>query len=115
MLVRVWFLKVDKVFAGGLQQAVDVKHVAPSLRVSQRHALRNERRTQQVGEANSRRASPKEQVLLVLELRALELGRIDHAGKRDASRALHVIIVHAVLVALALEQMDSVRPRLVLD
>src|SRR5580704_14786689 len=55
VLVRVRLLEIDKVLAGGLQQSVDVEHVDPRLRVLQRHALGNERRTQQVGKANSSR------------------------------------------------------------
>jgi hypothetical protein len=57
----------------------------------------------QIGKA-VRPSSAKEQVFLVLKLRALELGRVDHAGKRNAGSALHVVFVHAVLVAVALEQ-----------
>ena len=115
MLVRVRLLEVDKVRAGRLQQSVDVEHVDPRLRVFQRHALRDERRTQQVGKADAGRAGAEEQVLLVLELRALELGRVDHAGKRDAGRALHVVVVDAVLVAIALQQVHGVHSGPVLE
>src|SRR4029077_15658117 len=97
MLVRVRLLKVDKVRAGRLQQSVDVEHVDPRLRVFQRYALRDKRRAQQVGKANAGRSCTEEQVFLVLELRALELDRVDHAGKRDTGGALHVVIIDAVL------------------
>src|SRR5260221_12530798 len=70
---------------------------------------------QGVGEKWGDGPRAEEQVLLVLKLRALELGRVDHAGKRDAGRALHVVIIDAVLVAVALEQMHSVRPRPILE
>src|SRR5258707_2769168 len=115
MLVCVRLLEVDKVLAGALQQSVDVEHVDSRLRVFRRHSLRNERRTQQVGKANSGRARAKEQVFLVLKLRTLDLGRVDHAGKCDAGSALHVVIIDAVLVAVSLEQMHSVRPRPILE
>ncbi len=53
VLMRVWLLEVDKVLAGRLQQAIDVKHVDPRLRFFQRHPLCNERRTEQVGKADT--------------------------------------------------------------
>ena len=108
MLVCIRLLEIDKVLAGRLQQAIDVEHVDPRLRVFQRHALRNERRTEQVGKADCRRTRAKEQIFLVLQLRALELARVDHAGKSDARRALHVVIIDAVFVAVALKQVHGV-------
>jgi hypothetical protein len=102
VLVSIRLLEVDEVRAGRLQQSVDVEHVDPRLRVFPRHALRDERRAQQVGKANAGRACTEEQVFLVLKLRALELDRVDHAGKRDAGGALHVVIIDAVLVAITL-------------
>ena len=77
--------------------------------------MRNERGTKQVGKADAGRARAEEQILLVLQLRALELGRVDHAGKRDAGRALHVVVIDAVLVAVALEQMHGVHARPILE
>ena len=54
-------------------------------------------------------ASSKEQVLLVLYLRALELGRIDHARKHDVRGAWYVVAIDTILVAVALEQVHGVR------
>ncbi len=85
--------------------AVDMAAVMPAL---QRHALPNERGTQQVGKTDAGRTRAKEQVLLVFQLCALELGRGDHAGKRDAGGALHVVVVDAILVAVALKQVNGV-------
>jgi hypothetical protein len=87
------------------------------LRVFERHPLRNERRTQQVGKTDSRRTRAKEQVFLVFKLDTLELARVDHSGKCDARSALHVVIVDAIFVAIALEQVDGVcsRPILKVD
>src|SRR5258708_31442982 len=56
----------------------------------------------------------EEQVLFVLQLGALEPGRVDHPRKGDARRALHVVVIDAVLVAVALEQVHRVRPRPIL-
>ena len=97
------------------QQTVDVEHVDPRLRVFQRHALRNERGTQQVGKADAGRARAEEQVFLVLQHRALELGRIDHAGQHDAGGALDVVVIDAILVAVALEQVHGVGPGPILE
>jgi len=87
------------------------------LRVFERHPLRNDRRTQQVGKTDSRRTRAKEQVFLVFKLDTLELARVDHSGKCDARSALHVVIVDAIFVAIALEQVDGVcsRPILKVD
>src|SRR5712672_1307110 len=115
MLMPVRPLEVDKIRAARLQQSVDVEHVDPRLRVLQRHALRNQGGAQQAGQANSCRTSAEEQVLLVLELGALEFGGVDHAGKRDSGRALHVVVIDAIFVAVALEQVDGVRPRPILE
>src|SRR6266404_6858622 len=101
-------LKIDKILAGRLQKAIDIKHVDPRLRFLERHALCNERRTKQVGKADTGRASAEEKVLFVLQLRALQLGRVDHPRKSDPSRTLHVVVVDAVLIAVALEEVDSV-------
>ena len=70
--------------------------------------LRDKSGTQQVGQTDSGRTGAQEQILLVLQLRALELGCVDHAGKRYAGRALHIVVVDAVLVAVALEQVDGI-------
>ncbi len=74
----------------------------------------NQRRTQQVGKADGRRARAEEQVLFVFQLCALELGRIDHPSQSDPGRALHVVVIDAVLVAVALEQVHGVRARPIL-
>ena len=73
MLVCIGFLEIDKVLAGRLQKSIDVEHIDPRLRFFQRHALCNERRTKQVGKANSRRARAEEQVFLIFELVPLSL------------------------------------------
>ena len=115
VLVRIRLLEVDEVLAGRFQQAVDVEHIDPCLGLLERHALRHQRGTEQVGEADTGRTRAEEQVFLVLQLRALELGRIDHAGKYDAGRALHVVVIDAVLVAVALEQVHGVATRPILE
>jgi hypothetical protein len=56
LLVSVRFLEADEVRAGRLQQPVNVEHVHPGLRLLQRHALRNQRRAQQIGKTNASRA-----------------------------------------------------------
>ena len=81
----------------------------------QRHAFRNQSGTQQVGKTDGGGTGAEEQIFLVLELRALDLGRVDHAGQRDARRALHVVVIDAVFVAVALQQMDRVAARPVLE
>jgi hypothetical protein len=53
-------------------------------------------------------AMPTAGKTLILQLRALELGRVDHACQGDTRRALHIVVVDAVLVAVALQQMDRV-------
>src|SRR5262249_50063227 len=55
------------------------------------------------------------QVFLILEFRALQLDRVDHAGERNSRRALHVIIVYTVFVAVTLQQMDGVHSGPVLE
>jgi hypothetical protein len=72
-------------------------------------------RAEQVGKANAGRACTEEQVFLVLELRALELDRVDHAGKRDTGSTLHVVIVDAVLIAITLQQVDGVHSGPILE
>ncbi len=111
VLMCIRLLEVDEVLARRLQQAINVKHVNPRLRLLERHPLGNERRTEQVGKADTRRASAEEKVLFVLQLGALQLGRVDHPRESDPSRTLHVVVVDAVLVAVALEQVHSVRTR----
>src|SRR5438132_867961 len=106
--MRIRFLEVDEVRARRLQQAVDVKHVDPRLRFLQRYPLGNERRTEQVGKADARRTGTEEKILFVLQLGALQLGRVDHPRESDPSRTLHVVVVNAVLVSIALKQVNSV-------
>src|ERR1700693_2539355 len=52
VLMRVWQLEIEEVLAGGLEQTVDIEHVDAGLSVLERHALRHERRTKQVGKSN---------------------------------------------------------------
>src|SRR4029077_1573186 len=80
------------------------------LGVLKRQTLINERRTKQVGEANTGGSRAEEQILFVLQFGALQLGSVDHSGKRYASRALHVVVVDTVIVAITLEQVDCVYP-----
>ena len=74
----------------------------------------NQRGAKQVGKANPGRARAEEQVLFVFQLRALELGRIDHPRESDPSCALHVIVIDAVFVAVALQQVHGICPRPIL-
>ena len=115
VLVGIRLLIVKEILPGRLQEAVDVEHMDLRLRVLQRHPLRGERGTQQVGKTDTGRSRAEKQILLVLELRALELCRVDHARKRDAGGALHVVIVDTVLVAVTLQQMHRVAARPILE
>src|ERR1700730_5224577 len=115
VLVCVRLLEIDKVFAARLQKAVDVEHVDPRLRFLEGQALCNQRGTKQVGKAYAGRTCAEEQVLFVFYLRALELGRINHLSESDHGCALHVILIDAVLIAVALEQMHGIYPRPVLE
>ena len=58
--------------------------------------------------------APRNKYFSSLKLRALELDRVDHAGKRDAGGALHVVIIDAVLVAITLQQVHGVHSRPIL-
>src|SRR4029077_4497859 len=78
------------------------------LGVLKRQTLINERRTKQVGEANTGGARAEEQILFVLQFSALQLGSVDHSGKRYASGALHIVVIDTVLIAITLKQVDCV-------
>ena len=103
------------VLTPGFEQTVDVEHVHPRPRILKCHPLLDERRTQQIREPDGRRAGAEEEVLLVLQLGPLQAGGVDHAGERDARRALHVVVVDAVLVAIPLQQMHRVHTGPVLE
>jgi hypothetical protein len=115
MPVCIRLLEIDQVCARRLQQSVDIEHVDPGLRILGGHALRNKRRTQQVRKANARRTGAEEQVLFVPQSGALEPGGVDHAGERDARRALHVVVIDAEFVTIALQQMHCVHPGPILE
>src|SRR5215470_1913388 len=78
------------------------------LSLLERQSLFNQRRAEQVGEANASRARTQEQVLLVTQFCALDLRSVDHAREYDSRSTLHVVVVDAVLVAITLKQMDGV-------
>jgi hypothetical protein len=75
----------------------------------ERQALGDKRGTEQIGEADASRACAEKQVLFILQLCAFEFGRIDHPRKGDTCCALHIVVIDAVLIAIALEQVHSVR------
>src|SRR5262249_13533566 len=112
--VRIRFLKVHQVGAAGHQQAVDVEHVNPRLRFLKAYTLINQRRTEQIRQANARGACTEEQILFVLEFGAFDLAGVDHAGEHDGGSALHVVVIDAVPLAVTMQQVDSVRSRPVL-
>src|SRR5262249_39033094 len=84
------------------------------LSVLKRQTLIDKCRTQQVGKPNTGRTSAEEQILFILQFGALQLGSVDHSGKRYASGALHVVVVDAVLIAITPEEVHRVNARPVL-
>jgi len=61
--------------------------------------------------------APRNRYFSSFSFRALELGRIDHARQHDARCALYVVVIDAILVAVALEQVHAsvTRPILKVD
>lgn len=70
------------------------------------HTLFAQGGAEQIRQADAGGSGAKKKIPLVFELRAFELRGIDHACQRDARGALHVVVVDAVFVAVALEKMD---------
>src|SRR5215471_18708191 len=116
---RVWvsvrLLKIHQVLSSRLQQPVNVEHVKSLLRLFCCQAFLDKRRAQQVGESNPCRARTQEEIFFVAQFCALDLCRIDHAGEHDACRALDVVVVAAVPVAVAFEEMDGVNASPILE
>src|SRR5262249_7634010 len=72
-------------------------------------------RAQKVGETNTGRTRAQEEVFLIAQLSTLQFDRVDHACKYDSRRALNIVVVDAVLVAVSLKQVNSVRAGPILE
>src|SRR6266849_6284377 len=91
--MSIWLLKVEQVRPYVLQKAIDIEHVDPCLRIFQREPFLDHGRANQVSETNASRARSEKQVLLIAQLRALDLGRVDHPCQDDPRGALHIVVV----------------------
>jgi hypothetical protein len=75
-----------------------------------RDAVLAQRGDDQVSEADSGGASAEKEYPLLLELAAGDIKRVDQPGKRDAGRALDVVIVAGDLVAVAASRATASTP-----
>ena len=115
MRVRVGLLEVVEVGTSRLKQAVDIEHMDARLSVLERHPLLREGRAKQVCETDAGRTRAEEEIFFVLEFGALEFGGVDHASERDARGALDIVVVNAIFVAVALEQVEGVHAGPILE
>ena len=94
VLVRIRHLEIDKVRAGRFQQSVDVEH-PDSATAPPSSAMPSATRAEHSRSARPMPAepAPRNRYFSSLSFAALDLGRVDQAGKRDARRALHVVVV----------------------
>jgi hypothetical protein len=106
--VGIGLLEVHEVSAPILEETVKVEHVDLRPSLLEGYALRDHRRTEKIGQPNTGRAGAEEQVLFISELLPFDLGGVDHAGQHDAGGALHVVVVNAVFVSIALQQMNCI-------
>lgn len=107
MPVSIRLLEVEQVRPGVFQESLDIEHVNVRPLLFECEPFLDHRRAHQVRETDTGRTRSQEEVPFVAQLRPLEPGRIDHARQHDSRRALHVVVIDAVLVAVTLEQVDG--------